>query len=237
MQPRDNVVTQRGANRLSRDHLHNQAMEQDYETIKAKRAAYAREYRAKHGRPSRSKHDKPYTPQPDAETLAMRKAIRMAGKAPSVARLIADAHKDHWANNPADYATCTNPLKKQQSQFLYLTNHGYRLYHRQKSKFYKAQRKGNHAVMLSGKQLLARWDEFDHRCAYCRCTCSYPNELEIEHVIAISAGGAHDLSNIVPACNACNQSKRSADAFEWYSQQVFFKPEHWCRIQQVQSNG
>jgi hypothetical protein len=203
----------------------------------AKAAAYAREHRKVHGRPSRSKYGKPYEPQPDADTMAMRKAIRMAGKAPSVARLIADTHKDHWANNPDDYATCTNPFKKQQCQFLYLTNHGYRLYHRQKSKCYKAQAKGNHAVMLSGKQLLARWDEFGHRCAYCRCTCPYPNELEIEHVIPISAGGAHDLSNIVPACNACNQSKRSADAFGWYSQQFFFKPERWWRIQQVLGNG
>lgn len=169
--------------------------------------------------------------------MAMRKAIRMAGKLPSVARLIADTHRDHWANSPNDYAICTNPFKKQQSQFRYLTDLGYRLYHRQKSKFYKAQKRGNHCVMLTSQQLLERWVAFNYRCAYCGKRDHPKAELEIEHVVAIGNGGPHDMSNIVPACTDCNTSKRLEDAFTWYSQQLFFKPERWWRIQQVLDNG
>lgn len=54
-----------------------------------------------------------------------------------------------------------------------------------------------------------QWNElkesFGHRCAYCNKYC--PRELTQDHVVPISKGGSHTLSNIVPACRWCNTSK------------------------------
>lgn len=44
----------------------------------------------------------------------------------------------------------------------------------------------------------------DHRCVYCG---DKPEILEMDHVIAISRGGEHSATNIVPACKPCNSAK------------------------------
>lgn len=42
------------------------------------------------------------------------------------------------------------------------------------------------------------------RCAYCQVT---DKPLTIDHVIPVSKGGRHEVSNIVPACKCCNDRK------------------------------
>ena len=160
----------------------------------------------------------------------MRAAIRRAGKLPSVADLVQQQQAQHWATNPDDRRATTTRWKVQQSQWLYLTDQSYRLYHRQKSKHYKAIKRGNHSALISGAQLLNRWAEFSHACAYCGKPDHRADELELEHVIPISKGGAHHLSNIVPACSQCNQSKRSTHALVWYQQQSFYSETRWKKI-------
>jgi 5-methylcytosine-specific restriction endonuclease McrA len=58
------------------------------------------------------------------------------------------------------------------------------------------------------------WEDRDlWTCAY----CGAPFE-EIEHVLALSAGGADVPENTVPSCEACNRGpggKHDADLFEW----------------------
>lgn len=45
---------------------------------------------------------------------------------------------------------------------------------------------------------------FGHACAYClRAGVA----LEQDHVLAVSAGGAHSEDNVVPACRTCNATK------------------------------
>lgn len=39
-------------------------------------------------------------------------------------------------------------------------------------------------------------------CAYCWAPAS-----ELDHVVPFSAGGRHDIDNVVPACRACNNRK------------------------------
>jgi hypothetical protein len=102
----------------------------------------------------------------------------------------------------------------------------YRLYHRQKSKRRKAIAKENTAINATGKQIAARFKEFDNRCAYCGAT----GELHIEHVVPISRGGPHSLGNIVPACPDCNLKKRDSDALEWYKMQSFYSEIRWKKI-------
>lgn len=57
-----------------------------------------------------------------------------------------------------------------------------------------------------------------HCCAYCLAAgCS----LEMDHVVAISRGGAHHPSNVVPACESCNTSKNDHPLEE-----VLFNPRY-----------
>src|SRR3990167_1676847 len=55
---------------------------------------------------------------------------------------------------------------------------------------------------------LEQWREivllWKRRCAYCK---RRPKILEQDHVVAISKGGGHTASNIVPACRSCNARK------------------------------
>lgn len=55
------------------------------------------------------------------------------------------------------------------------------------------------------------WDvlaaTFGGRCFW----CEQPSErLEMDHVVPVSRGGRHLLSNLVPACRSCNASKHAA---------------------------
>ncbi len=45
---------------------------------------------------------------------------------------------------------------------------------------------------------------FGYRCAYCG---KKPKKLTQDHVIPVSRGGSHTISNVVPACASCNSRK------------------------------
>lgn len=47
---------------------------------------------------------------------------------------------------------------------------------------------------------------FNYRCAYCG---KKPKQLTKDHITALSQGGGHTLTNIVPACQSCNSKKRA----------------------------
>jgi hypothetical protein len=97
------------------------------------------------------------------------------------------------------------------------------LYSRQKAKLRKAMVKGcSHNGHISGAQMVKRWKDFDNSCAYCGFQPKNPLELEVEHVHAISKGGPHTLSNIVPACTRCNRSKHRHNWIKWYRSQPFY---------------
>ena len=106
------------------------------------------------------------------------------------------------------------------------------LYDREKSKRRKAQLKANMVKQVPVKALQTRFAAFDNCCAYCGAKPDYTS-IEIEHFYPISAGGAHDLSNIVPACHTCNRSKFSHDPFEWFRAQSFYKPESEEKILRI----
>ena len=52
----------------------------------------------------------------------------------------------------------------------------------------------------------------DFTCRYCG---SRGGRLECDHVVPVSRGGSHDLSNLVTACFTCNRSKRDKTVEEW----------------------
>lgn len=51
-------------------------------------------------------------------------------------------------------------------------------------------------------------------CAYCSSWIS-PRLVEIDHVIPLSRGGTHDVSNLAVACKPCNRSKSNKLLHEW----------------------
>jgi 5-methylcytosine-specific restriction endonuclease McrA len=186
------------------------------EATRESRAEYKREQRRKAGAQS-------------GELIKMEAAIKRAGQLPSVAQLVYKQQSEYWRQYPEDRAKHLRERAKRHSLWKYMTDASYRLYHRSKSKHRKAQDRGSIALMLTAEQLWSHWACFDHRCAYCGCT----GDLQIEHVIPISKGGEHHLGNIVPACQSCNSSKRSASVESWYRSQPFFDQTRWAKLQEL----
>jgi 5-methylcytosine-specific restriction endonuclease McrA len=48
-------------------------------------------------------------------------------------------------------------------------------------------------------------------CAYCPSM----GPLDMDHVVPLSRGGDHDITNVVPACDRCNSSKNKKLLSEW----------------------
>jgi 5-methylcytosine-specific restriction endonuclease McrA len=211
-------------------------------------------YRATHGRESRSKNGLPYKfieqhglarkhasliaemhaagLEPDAirESLALRETLlKSAGSAPTVARLVMDEQRRYWQENPEAKREHDRQWDRASWWLRYQISPELRLYTRQKSKRRKAQMRDSVAIQVSGKEVRARFAEFDHRCAY----CGAGGDLHIEHVVPISRGGGHALGNIVPACESCNYSKRDHDPEAWYRKQPQFSELRWRKICRV----
>lgn len=68
---------------------------------------------------------------------------------------------------------------------------------------------------------------FDGCCAYCGAS---HKKLTGDHLIPRSAGGQDTASNIVPACEDCNQSKADADWREWLMKRDDFCQERMNKI-------
>lgn len=65
----------------------------------------------------------------------------------------------------------------------------------------RALQRGRSVTMAEWASILTA---HNHSCAYCRRN-DLP--LEMDHVIALSKGGKHCPTNIVPACKPCNSAK------------------------------
>lgn len=65
--------------------------------------------------------------------------------------------------------------------------------------------KRTNVVRLSHEQWVEIQNVFNHCCAYCGKRAK--GHLTQDHVVPLSKGGAHDISNVVPACRSCNTRK------------------------------
>lgn len=163
------------------------------------------------------------------EALALELAIRRAGRSPSVACLVMQEQRRYWRLHPEAKAEHDRQWAQASWWLTYQTRLDLRLYHREKSKRRKAQDRGRTAVQLSTAAIRHRFNDFGNSCAY----CGAQGDMEIEHVVAISRGGAHDIGNIVPACHGCNASKRCRQMERWYRAQPFFSELRLQRIRRV----
>lgn len=58
----------------------------------------------------------------------------------------------------------------------------------------------------------AVFERDDYTCQYCGKSGV---KLECDHVIPVSRGGLHDMSNLVTSCFGCNRSKHNKTLEEW----------------------
>ena len=156
-------------------------------------------------------------------------AIKNAGRCPSVPELVMREQRRYWAANPEARKKHARRCAQQRWWLRYATDPRLRFYHKQKSKRRKAMDRGNTAVMVKPEAIITRFNDFQNACAYCG---SYSN-LELDHIVAISAGGAHDIANIVPACRSCNRNKRANPMEYWYRNQPFFCELRLQRIRRL----
>lgn len=54
-------------------------------------------------------------------------------------------------------------------------------------------------------------DAYDHSCAYCSST----EDITQDHLIPLSRGGSHTITNVIPACRSCNARKGDSTALEY----------------------
>ena len=67
---------------------------------------------------------------------------------------------------------------------------------------------------------------FNNRCCYCGKELPF----EQEHFIALSKGGGYTVTNIIPSCKSCNDSKHDHDFFIWYPKYKYFSGERELKI-------
>jgi predicted restriction endonuclease len=66
--------------------------------------------------------------------------------------------------------------------------------------------------LLTDRHWVELLEYYNYRCAYCFETADV---LEQEHKTPLSRGGNHTVSNVVPACGACNRRKGEKTVQEW----------------------
>ena len=164
------------------------------------------------------------------ELRVLRKAIRQAGRLPSVARLVAMEQWRYWREHPEIKATEIKERERQRRLLRYKVDRDFRLKEREKRSRRRAARFfAGIAYRVSTDQINQRFHRFDHCCAYCGAS----GDVQIEHVKPISQGGLHHISNIVPACLSCNYAKHTDPMERWYRSQPFFDPARLALIQSL----
>lgn len=178
-------------------------------------------------------HAAGYSPVQIKELIELENALRqglenaLRVKAQStVAWLVMQEQRKYWEENPKAKRKHAVWWSKERWRFNYLINVEFRLYSREKSKRRKAVLKERTAVQVKPKQLLARFAEFGHCCAY----CGHPGDMQMEHVMPIAKGGTHALGNLIPACSDCNYNKSTKPVETWYRAQAFFTEQRWRKI-------
>lgn len=157
------------------------------------------------------------------------RAIRNAGRLPSVAQLVMQEQRRYWREHPESKHEHRNQWNRDSWWLRYQIDPYLRLYNRQKSKRRKAAIRNSLSVQLSGAQISNRFAQFDCVCAYCGAA----GDLHIEHVVPISKGGTHSIGNIVPSCPRCNYSKHAHEVESWYRAQPFYSDLRWRKICRV----
>ena len=81
------------------------------------------------------------------------------------------------------------------------------------SNMYRARKANAITQNFSYKELDQRMSVFGYKCSY----CGGPFE-QIDHLIPLSKGGRHCLSNLRPCCKKCNNAKFNKSPAVWFAE-------------------
>jgi 5-methylcytosine-specific restriction endonuclease McrA len=95
----------------------------------------------------------------------------------------------------------------------YNNDHVFRQKEIQRLKTAKLKRKKQQGHALSKDEALAIYAERS-TCLYCGCALEDGDKV-LDHMDPLSKGGAHDASNLVVSCTACNTRKASKEFVKW----------------------
>lgn len=73
---------------------------------------------------------------------------------------------------------------------------------------------------LTPEQWLRAVHAFESRCAYCGIPFDSDHPLTVDHYIPVSdpASPGNTVSNVVPACDACNNHKDNRQPLDWLAE-------------------
>jgi hypothetical protein len=72
----------------------------------------------------------------------------------------------------------------------------------------------------SNQDVLARFESFQNRCAYCNRFCPNPTHDHVVPFARQAGSGTDRILNLVPACESCNYSKHNLPLILWYVRKV-----------------
>lgn len=78
-------------------------------------------------------------------------------------------------------------------------------------------KQGGQPLEVTLKELQALFAAFDGKCIYCGADEEETGKPHhTDHIIPVSEGGRHHISNLVLACASCNSSKGNKPFFQFY---------------------
>lgn len=122
--------------------------------------------------------------------------------------------------NVSYYARFKDKVLAQKREYAMVNREALRVISRRR----KALIRSTASVPITAAQRCEAITYYGGRCAYC---LTIPNKLTWDHLIPISRGGRHELSNIVPACFSCNGEKHKRTLLEY----VAFKGRETRRME------
>lgn len=99
--------------------------------------------------------------------------------------------------------------------------------------------------VISKKQIASLMRRAKGVCVYCGCEA----RLTVDHVTALSRGGEHRISNLLPCCKSCNSSKNASEVTDWLERKhgvvglasvIMFmerQPDWLQKLRGIQANG
>jgi len=85
---------------------------------------------------------------------------------------------------------------------------------RERFRRYNARKKN---ASVGSVDIQAVYDYWGSACIYCGDT----ERLEIDHIVALAAGGSHTQDNLAPSCRKCNASKAGHLLVDWMQTQPY----------------
>lgn len=128
--------------------------------------------------------------------------------------------KQKYYNTPHGHEL-VNSLVSERQRKLYNTDETYR-----QNKIAQCHSRRAITGSYTAKDVEVIKEFFEYSCAY----CGAQENLTVDHIVALAAGGTNDVNNIIPSCLSCNCSKGSRNMHSWYTKQAFFSEERYEKI-------